>query len=153
MLFATFTYRNTSGEFNHFKLVPVIGAITNIVLSIWFAKIMGLGGVFLATIISRLISGGWTDPYIVYKYVFKEPIKDYLVRVVKMIIHMAICFSLTFLITKNIVVPTFLMFVVKGIIVAFLSILFYLLISFKTEEFIGIKNALMHFIRRKEHKA
>lgn len=153
MLFATFTYRNTSGEFNHFKLVPVIGAITNIILSIWFAKIMGLGGVFLATIISRLISGGWTDPYIVYKYVFKEPIKDYLVRVVKMIIHMAICFSLTFLITKNIVVPTFLMFVVKAIIVAFLSILFYLLFSFKTEEFIGIKNALTHFIRRKEHKA
>ena len=83
MQFATFTYRNASGEFNHLKYAPIFAAIVNIVLSIWFAKIMGLGGIFLATIISRLISSGWIDPMVVYKYVFKSSVWDYVVRYFK----------------------------------------------------------------------
>ena len=34
MLFATFTFRNTAGEFNHFKFAPVLSAFVNIILSI-----------------------------------------------------------------------------------------------------------------------
>jgi len=150
MLFATFTYRNTSGEFNHFKLVPVFGAIMNIILSIYFAKIMGLGGIFLATIVARAISGGWTDPYIVYKYVFKMPISDYVIRCIKMIIRFSICLTLAYFVSKNILITNFIMFFVKAVIVGIVSMASYIILTIKTEEFIGIKGALMYFIRKKE---
>ena len=150
MLFAVFTYRNTSGEFNHFKFVPVLGAIINIVLSIWFANIMGLGGIFLATIVSRALSGGWTDPYIVYKYVLKSSIIDYVIRCLKMIIRLAISFALSYFIARNIVVTSITWFIVKGLIIATLSMLSYIVLSIKTEEFIGIKGVVFYLIKKKE---
>ena len=150
MLFAVFTYRNTAGEFNHFKFVPVFGAVVNIVLSILFAKIMGLGGIFLATIVARMVSGGWTDPYIVYKYVFKSSILDYILRCLKMIIRLAICFTLTYFIVQNIAVTSVLMFAVKGLVIAIISMCLYFALSIKTEEFVGIKGVIIYLVKKKE---
>lgn len=149
MLFATFTFRNTSGEFNHFKLMPVISAFVNIILSIWFAKIMGLGGIFLATIVARAISSGWTDPCIVYKYVFKSSVMDYVIRCIKMVFRIAICFVFVYFISRYVVVTNILTFILKAILLFIISFMSYIILSFKTEEFIGIKNAIVFLINKR----
>lgn len=149
MLFATFTFRNTSGEFNHYKLMPVVSAFVNIVLSIWFAKIMGLGGIFLATIVARAISSGWTDPCIVYKYVFKSSIMDYVVRCIKMIFRIAICFVFVYFVSRYIIVSNILTFIFKATVLFIISFMSYIILSFKTEEFIGIKNAIVFLINKR----
>lgn len=149
MQFATFTYRNAAGEFNHYKYAPIFAAILNIVLSIILAKFMGLGGIFLATIISRAISAGWIDPLVVYKYVFKSSVKEYVVKYFKALLRMVICFVFAYFASKHIVVSSILLFIVKGIVVVLVTSVIYLLLTFKTEEFIGIKNALLFLIRKK----
>lgn len=148
MQFATFTYRNAAGEFNHYRYAPVVSAIVNIVLSILFAKIMGLGGIFLATIVSRAISAGWIDPLIVYKYIFKSSPKEYFINYLKMIIRLTIIFIIVYFISEYIVVTNIITFLIKGIVLAIICVLSYIVLTFKTEEFVGIKNALLHFARK-----
>lgn len=73
-----FIFRTAMGLFNKSKITPYIGAISNITLSILLGKKIGLEGIFLATIISQLISYSWIDPYLIYKYEFKSDFTKYL---------------------------------------------------------------------------
>ena len=75
--FAGFTFRNASGNFKYFKYAPLLAAIINIVSSIILAKYIGLAGIFLGTIIARVTTSTWIDPYIVYKHIFKERVSEY----------------------------------------------------------------------------
>lgn len=71
-------FRDTIGLFNNSKYVPLIASILNLIISIILAKTLGLVGIFWGTAISRLLTGIWFDPYILYKYVFgKEGLIKY----------------------------------------------------------------------------
>ncbi len=148
MQFTTFTYRNAAGKFDYYRYAPVVSAIVNIVLSIIFAKIMGLGGIFLATTVSRAISAGWIDPLIVYRHVFNEGPKEYFINYFKMLIRLALIFIIVFYIAKYITVTSIVTFIIKGAVLAISCGLLYILLTFKTEEYKGIKGALLHFIRK-----
>lgn len=72
-------FRTSHGLFVQGKYRPLIMAILNIVFSIIFMKWLGLFGVFAATVISRLVTQFWFDPYIVYKHIFnKKPTKYFI---------------------------------------------------------------------------
>lgn len=63
-------FRDTMGLFDNSKYIPFIAAVLNLLVSIIFAKKFGLVGIFWGTAISRLLTGIWFDPYILYKHVF-----------------------------------------------------------------------------------
>ena len=75
-----YTYRTTLGLFKKAKITPYIGAITNIFLSIFLCRLIGVTGIFVATIIAQLLSYTWIDPYLIYKYEFKTPVKKYFIK-------------------------------------------------------------------------
>ena len=60
-------YRTSFGIFKQAKLVPIIAAIINIVLSIVLGKLVGLNGIFLATIFAKVLTFNIVDPYLIYK--------------------------------------------------------------------------------------
>lgn len=73
-----FTYRTTMGLFVQGKWAPMLGAIINIVLSLWLGNLYGLFGIFIATSIARFFTTGIVDPYLVYKRGFnKNPLRYY----------------------------------------------------------------------------
>jgi len=74
---AATTFRDTTGLFKKGKYRPVIAAIINIGLSIILVQSMGIAGVFLGTVFSRLCTYLWYDPYVIFKFVFFEPVKVY----------------------------------------------------------------------------
>jgi len=77
--YAAYTFRTTQGLFVQSRWVPMITAVINIVLSIWWGKIIGLTGIFIATGIARLCTTTIVDPWLVYKNNFNEkPFKYYL---------------------------------------------------------------------------
>ena len=41
---------------------------------------MGLIGVFLGTVVSNLSTNVWVEPYLLYKYGFKQKLRDYFLR-------------------------------------------------------------------------
>lgn len=77
---ATTTFRETTGLFRKGKYRPIIAAIINIVFSIILTSLLGIVGVFLGTVISRLCIYFWYDPYVIFKYVFHKPVKSHFIR-------------------------------------------------------------------------
>lgn len=77
---ASTTFRDTTGLFKKGKYRPIIAAVINIVVSIILAREIGIAGVFLGTVISRLCTYFWYDPYVIFKFVFHKPVKAYFFR-------------------------------------------------------------------------
>ena len=75
-------FRTSHGLFVQGKYRPLIMAILNIVFSIIFMKWLGLFGVFAATVISRLVTQFWFDPYIVYKHIFNKKPTKYFIKAI-----------------------------------------------------------------------
>ncbi|KIL35402.1 sugar translocase [Cohnella kolymensis] len=73
-------FRETTGLFKKGKYRPIIAAAINIVASILLAREIGVAGVLLGTVISRLCTYFWYDPYVVYKYAFHKKAKSYFLR-------------------------------------------------------------------------
>ena len=68
MMTAIWTFRTTMGLFAHGKYLPLVASAVNLVVSIGLAKYLGLLGVLLGTTASKLSTGIWPAPYIVYHY-------------------------------------------------------------------------------------
>lgn len=78
---AVSTFRDAQGIFWQGKLRPLFQAIINIGASIALVKITNdVSGVFWGTIISRLTTCFWFDPYIVHKHGFHKPLASYFGR-------------------------------------------------------------------------
>lgn len=69
--------RDANGLFWYGKLRPLFMAIINIGASILLTYYFGIIGVVIGTIISKVLTFVWYDPYIVYKHVLKDGLKDY----------------------------------------------------------------------------
>lgn len=75
--YASTTYREVTGLFKVGKYRPLIAAMINLVASIILAYPLGISGILLGTIISRLCVYFWYDPYIIHKKLFKRKLKHY----------------------------------------------------------------------------
>lgn len=77
MVYPVETFRTSNGLFVQGKYRPAIMAVLNIILDIIFVQYWGVFGVYLATLISRLLTQCWYDPYLVFYNVFKKGLKKY----------------------------------------------------------------------------
>ncbi|KQX52088.1 lipopolysaccharide biosynthesis protein [Paenibacillus sp. Root444D2] len=77
---ATTTFRETTGLFQKGKYRPVYAALINIAVSIILANKIGIAGVLLGTVISRLCTYFWYDPFVIFKYAFQKPVRTYFLR-------------------------------------------------------------------------
>lgn len=84
---AAYLFRTATGLFKQTKIYPFLGAILNIVLSVGFAKYMGLAGVFVATAIVRLLCFSFVDSRLIFKQIFcKSSRKYYITFVVRLFV-------------------------------------------------------------------
>ena len=75
--YASTTYREVTGLFKIGKYRPLIAAVINLVVSIILAYPLGISGILLGTIISRLCVYFWYDPYIIHKTLFERKLTHY----------------------------------------------------------------------------
>ena len=73
------TTRQAAGVFEPDRFSPIIESIINLVVSIVFAKKIGIVGIYLGTLFSSLVPIIWC-PIVVNKYVFKISSKDYFIK-------------------------------------------------------------------------
>lgn len=73
----TNSFRTAYGLFYKARFRPIAMVIINIIVSVILVKPLGIAGVLIGTIVSRLLTVAWLDPYVVYKYGFKDSPKDY----------------------------------------------------------------------------
>lgn len=145
MLFAPFNFRQTMGLFVQGKMRPIISAIINIVISIWFAKLWGLPGVLWGTAVARLTTNVWFDPYLVFKRgLNSSPVSYYIDYIIKMILFLLmglVCWYITsWVLLSNILGVLF-----KAIISFFVCNLIIIILYRKSEEYQYLKGVLINF--------
>lgn len=144
MSLATQVFKEASGIFWYGKYRPLITCALNIIFSIILVKPLGITGVIFATILSRLCTTVWYDPYIVFKIKFNKGVCQYSIKYCLycfIIVFSTICINyllnLIFISKLTIVI-----FVLKTLFSVFLAIVFLILLSWWNECFLELKNIL-----------
>jgi len=144
------SFRTSNGLFQQGKYRPLAMAIINIVVSIILAQQIGLPGVLIGTVFSRLVTQVWYDPLLVYKHVFKKSVKGYYLMYLGFAVFTAICCAIPqvvfyFVRLENIYVD----FLFKMAVSAIVPITLILIFFWRTKEFKGYVELVRSMIKRK----
>lgn len=139
------TFRETTGIFIKGKYTPIIAAIVNLTVSIILVKLIGFTGVLLGTVISRLVTYFWFDPFVLYKYIFKEPVKRYFVRYFTYFFTIIIAIYFTRLLSKSIWIGNlYAEFIIIGIGSFVIGNLIFLVLFSRSPEFKYLLKVFLH---------
>lgn len=131
---AVLIYKNAMGLFKYGQYLLILTAMINLVLDVILGKMWGMFGIFLATIIARVLTNTWYEPYAVFKYGleknFKEYIKIFFEYVVVLIFTGAVCYVLCGFCKYNNIINLILKVIICSIIP---NIVFYMCYG-KTQE-------------------
>lgn len=131
----TNSFRNAYGLFWIAKYRPIIMVIINIVISVVLVQFIGIEGVLIGTLISRLLTTAWLDPYIVHKYGFEISPKSYYVDYLKyLVIFIAISIILNYFVSMVAINNIFILILIAILVVISVNAILVLLF-FKTSEF------------------
>lgn len=131
----TNSFRNAYGLFWIAKYRPIIMVIINIVISVVLVQFIGIEGVLIGTLISRLLTTAWLDPYIVHKYGFEISPKSYYVDYLKyLVIFTAISIILNYFVSMIAINNIFMLILIAILVVISVNVILVLLF-FKTSEF------------------
>lgn len=139
IVFPTNVYRDTLGLFKEGRLAPFVCAIINIVLSVILGKLMGMSGVFIATIISIISTTFWYLPRIIYKNIFRTSFINYLIKILKFTIPFIISYIVCIYLCSIVNGYSLLTFIIKTMITLIVSIAISLVMFKNTYEFKEIK--------------
>lgn len=90
MRYSYSTFKDAAGIYYEDRFVPIIESVINIIVSVILAKVIGLPGVFIGTIVSGLALWCYSYPKFVYKGLFGRSYTDY----AKETIGYIVCFLL-----------------------------------------------------------
>lgn len=131
----TNSFRNAYGLFWIAKYRPIIMVIINIVISVVLVQFIGIEGVLIGTLISRLVTTAWLDPYIVHKYGFEISPKSYYIDYLKyLVIFIAISIILNYFVSMIAINNIFMLILIAILVVISVNVILVLLF-FKTSEF------------------
>ena len=153
--FACYSFRTTTGLFEKAKLVPLFEVILNVGISIILAKYYGVAGVFLGTSIAKFLTFFWTDPKLLYNYLFeKKNMKLYFLKYLRYIFTVVVIGYIVCYLSSLVVVKNYFIWFVKAIILGILTVFMFIISTYRTEEFKGmmdiIKDKFLNkFIKRK----
>lgn len=85
MMNSVWIFKSALGQFKYGRYIVLLTGILNIVFSIILGKYMELFGIYLATVISRVFTNAWYEPYALFKYSLKCNPLDYFVKYFKYI--------------------------------------------------------------------
>ena len=143
---AATSFRSATGLFYRGRYITLSQAIINILASIVCAKCFGVTGIFIGTSVSILTTTFWMEPMLLYRDIFKRPLAEYFVVYAKYLLHVIICTTLCFWMTKSIP-ETLKGFILKGGISAVCFSALYFVIFRKSNEmkyFIDRGRALLY---------
>lgn len=141
-------YNEATGVFVKRKYRAVVTAVVNLVVSIILVKKIGLAGVFLGSIISRLSTIWWYDAILLYRDAFHKSPIGYFLNYLLTSVLIAVIGGAIYLITRPLLEHDLLLILVRGVLaIAFVPGVYWL-IYHRTEEY-GIMMEKVHGITQK----
>ena len=92
LLTTVWIFKSALGQFKYGRYVVLLTGILNIIFSIILGRIWGLFGIYLATIIARLLTNAWYEPYALFKYKLHRSAKGCFIRVLEYTLVMIVAF-------------------------------------------------------------
>lgn len=148
MRYVNYTFRTTMGIFKEGRLIPIISAIVNVVLSLIFVQFWGIFGVLLATAIARLFVTTMYDPYLLHKMRFKTKSRKFYLKYLYYAVAYAINLVICFIISKHIVVTGFLGIILKAVLMLIVTSIILFISAFKLKEYRGLKEIFKNYLRK-----
>src|SRR5574344_117708 len=132
---AVLVFRDAMGLYYEDRYKPFFESLINLVLSIILAIKYGVIGVFIGTTISTISTCLWIEPYVLYKYGFKESSKTYFIDYIKYFIITLLLTIFVYGINSLITVTGILGFIIKGLISVIITVCVIVLIFNDKEEY------------------
>ena len=146
-------FKTVAGVFEQDRFVPIVQAVVNLVASVVLAKLIGLPGVFIGTIIQGTIASV-AKPIIVYKGLFNCSSKYYFIDAAKygiaVLAAMALCWICRMWILQELTIAGFILMMV--IVTVIPNVLFAVLFH-KTPEFAAVVDMVRRMLKRREQAA
>lgn len=146
--YAAYTYRVTCGLFVQSKYVPILTTVINLGLSIYLGKLWGLFGILIATSISRVVTIGISDPFLVYKHVFKKSPMAYYLRYFLYTFLVVVCYFSARFVIGFITIGGWFGFTINAIVFSLIFNGLFILLTFRFKEFDYIKNIALRYVKK-----
>lgn len=145
--YSTIAYRDSLGLFKYGKYIPLLSSTINIILSVILGLLIGMPGIFIASFISITTTTFWYMPKVIYNKVFETNVFVYLKKVFIFTLPYIISYILCSYIFKLFVVNSLGFLIIKGILIFFITLIMFLIIENKQEEFKKLKNRFSIFFK------
>lgn len=80
---SAYTFKNTMGLFRYGQYLLLVTAAINLALDFVLGRIYGLFGIYVATVVARLLTNAWYEPYVIYKHGFHKSFRIYILTYIK----------------------------------------------------------------------
>jgi len=131
----TNSFRSAYGLFYKARFRPIVMVVINIIVSVILVQFLGIPGVLIGTILSRLCTTAWLDPYVIYKYGFEDNVAEYYKSYIYYLVITLISGTMLYGITSLFIGNT----IIGWLLAAITTFILYNIIIFilfrKTEEF------------------
>lgn len=131
----TILFRDTLGLYKCGKYRPILGAIINLVISVAFVRTLGVLGVLLGTLGSRVLAMTWYEPMTNYKYGIKKSPKKFFEEYILYFMGMILAMGITYGINRCIVGYSLSIFVIRVLVVVFVPNILFVLLFHKISHF------------------
>ena len=146
------TFREASGLFYKDRWKSVFEAVINLVVSIILAIYLGTFGVFLGTLISSVTVCVWVEPLVLYKYGFKEKLREYFKLYFMFLIITMVSCSITYYLCSFINFGRFVSLILKACLCLIIPNFINVLLFRKTEEYNYFKNLIKKILLKFKRK-
>lgn len=137
-------YREAVGLFNKTKYIMLISAILNIILSVLLGECIGMSGIFIASIISKLVTYFWYEPYVLYTTHFHKNVLHFMIKFIKyLLLTLVYAFILNYFV--QIKVTGWFMLILKGAVIFIIVNIMYLVTFWRSKDF-GVIRGKIHYI-------
>lgn len=140
MMNSVWIFKSALGQFKYGRYIVLFTGILNIFLSILLGKYLGLFGIYLATIISRVMTNVWYEPYVLFKYSLHSNPINYFLRYIKYVLIFIVAIILNYIPCFFIDFSTLVNLIIHFISCTIITNLFYYILFRNTQEFIFFKN-------------
>lgn len=122
ILLPIWVYREATGLYQQTKYIMVIAAIINLVLSVWWGKNWGVAGILLASAVARLTTYVWYEPILLFKEYFGISSWSYFKGIISSVLFTLLLMVAEALSISRFVPHSWLQFLIKALIVGFMTI-------------------------------
>lgn len=127
------TYREATGLYVKTKYTMLLAAIINVLLSVALGKIMGIAGILFASVIARLVTYFWYEPYLLFREYFKRQVYKYYLSILRNILFIAVVTTVFNMIFIRFEISSWIGLITKGFITALGSAIIFFVVYRKDE--------------------